>query len=156
MLNPSSARTPKHKGPHRKRDANPEECHLDYQTERQKLNTNSKAHRKSDPTKVKYEGHIRRCKQWMLKFAADEAEAHARFQDALKQGRFNVGEGEVFAGAENMSADPRFLTCLDGPPNEYTPIAIAMYISHECFDKGLSGGTAYSIYSAFLWYYDEM
>ncbi|KAJ3522529.1 hypothetical protein NMY22_g11852 [Coprinellus aureogranulatus] len=156
MPNPSGTRTAKHKGAHRKHKADVECSHFDFETERQRLDENTTAHRKAKETTENYRGHIRRCKEWLRKFAADEEDAQAQFQASLKEGKFSTGEDEAFDGVENISADPRFLSCLDGPPNEFTPIAIAMYISHQCFEKGLSGGTAYSIYSAFLWHYDTL
>ncbi|TEB23418.1 hypothetical protein FA13DRAFT_1757041 [Coprinellus micaceus] len=120
------------------------------------MKANTKAHHKGKNTIKSYEGHIKRGREFLKKFAAEERAAQKAFTEANGQNNTNEGEEEALGGEQNISADPNFVFAFDGPPKPCTPTALALFINWKCFEEDLTGGTAYSIYSAFKWHYDTM
>ncbi|KAJ2917186.1 hypothetical protein MD484_g3266, partial [Candolleomyces efflorescens] len=128
---------------------------IDYSRLDKTIKEKTSCHGTSQRTKKSYEGHIRRAREFLQRFVADEKLAEKMFQAGESHGHTGDGEDEAFGGEENMSMDPEFVDAFTGPPRKCTPTAISMFIGFKCFHENLGSTTAASIHAAFVWHYDN-
>jgi hypothetical protein len=129
---------------------------IDYTVLDKTIKEQTSNHGTSKKTAQNYEGHIRRGREFLKRFVADEELAQKLFRSGEGSSHTGEGEQEAFCGNENVSMDPEFIDAFSGLPKKCTPTAISMFIGYKCFHEKLSGTTASSIHAAFVWHYDYL
>ncbi|EPQ55680.1 hypothetical protein GLOTRDRAFT_128893 [Gloeophyllum trabeum ATCC 11539] len=109
-------------------------------------------------TTIKYQQQANNAQKWLASFFAEEKAAE---REGLVAGLVQPGKGESLAGLEKTESaslfrDPEFQRALDGPPGQYTPTAISMYLVYKCFEQDLKNSTAVQIHAALIREYDQM
>ena len=127
------------------RKAERKSVHQTYSSLKSIANEGKKKHGKSQNTNESYDGYVRRGKEFLAQFVAEDG------CGAL------CGEDENEMPKDNeKSMDPNFHQAFTGSPIECTPSAIAMFMAHKCFTEQKGKATAASIHAAFLRYYTTL
>jgi hypothetical protein len=109
----------------------------------------------SENTTGKYDGYVKRGKEFLASFVEDEGNTEARRKASHVQGLSADGEEEI-EGDNMLQSDPEFCHALDGCPVKSTPQAIAMFLAWKCFEQDNGKSTADGIHAAFVAEYDQM
>lgn len=68
-----------------------------------------------------------------------------------------LDDDEEYLDEDEISLnDPEFRKAFDGRPSKYTPHAIAMILTWECFHQEKGVGTASGIHAAWIKEYDQL
>ncbi|KAJ3845839.1 hypothetical protein EV368DRAFT_90008 [Lentinula lateritia] len=112
---------------------------------RSQMKSNTTAHIRADNTTEQYSQVIQRVRKWLEEFLKVEESAEGCLEDE---------DEDVPVRNEHMASE--FHGCLDGKPNQFTPEAIAMYISWKCYEEGRKLSTGESVHAAFKYYYTHL
>jgi hypothetical protein len=89
----------------------------------------------SKNTKKAYKGHLSRGKKFLEEM---------------------VGQKKASREDGNLINADQLAKAFDNPPNEYSAMALELFLTHKCFNEGLSVSTGQGIHGAFAKYWDEM
>jgi hypothetical protein len=117
--------------------------------------TKKKQYLHSENTTEKYDGYVKRGKEFLQSFFEEESEAEANWKAAADKELSGDGEEEIDED-ENLLRDPEFRNAFNGPPVKSTPQAIAMFLAWKCFEQNNGKSTADGIHAAFIAEYDQM
>lgn len=109
------------------------------------MKSNTTAHIRTDNTTKQYTQVIQQVRKWLEEFLKVEENAGGCLEDE---------DEDVPMRNEEMASE--FHGCLDGKPNQFTPEAIAMYISWKCYEEGRKLSTGESVHAAFKYHYTHL
>ncbi|KAJ3924813.1 MAG: hypothetical protein NXY57DRAFT_1044624, partial [Lentinula lateritia] len=107
--------------------------------------SNTTAHIRADNTTKQYTQVIQRVRKWLEEFLKVEENAEGCLEDE---------DEDISMRNEEMASE--FYGCLEGKPNQFTPEAIAMYISWKCYEEGRKLSTGESVHAAFKYHYTHL
>ena len=114
-------------------------------------------HGKSEQTRNKYSGHVRRGIEFLANFTREEQEAEKNWQNAEDGSNHLSAENENEIPTDiEAQMDPNFNLAFTGPPIRCTPTAIVMFMAHKCFTEERGKSTASAMHAAFLHHYAQM
>lgn len=101
----------------------------------------------SGQTRRKYEGYVRRGREWLAgHFSQDKNSAAPKGLDTDK----------LPSAADDIYGDPDFEKAFNERPNKCSHQALALFISYKCFHQNLKKGTGQGIHAAFKKYWDQL
>lgn len=104
-------------------------------------------------TTGKYEGYIKRGKSLLASIF--EVRDQRRTNDPAAE--LLLEDDEDFMDEDEIHlSDPEFRKAFEGRPSKFTPHAIAMILTWECFHQEKGVGTASGIHAAWIKEYDQM
>ncbi|KAL6304303.1 hypothetical protein BKA93DRAFT_817719 [Sparassis latifolia] len=108
--------------------------------------TGKKDWMQSKSTRNSYDGYIRRGKDFLLELVGKQKASHPG------------GEGGI--GVEDVDGEPvdyeQLQVAFDNPPNQYSALALELFLVEKCFNQNLGELTGNSTYSAFKKYWEMM
>ena len=110
----------------------------------------TQAHRRSENTRVTYDGHVDRVKKWFVEHLQVDIDAMAVGTTVLNDSPL-PGDKEI----EEMRNDPEFLNALERPPNKWSGVVAGLYLSWLVFKRQLTQSTVEGAHAALLRYWDE-
>jgi hypothetical protein len=96
-----------------------------------------KAHMYSQKTDTTYSGHLKRGRTFLAQLVRDDGLGHD-----------NLLEPDT--DAELLSK------AFDNPPNQYSAVALELFLVQRCLKENLGESTAFGIHAAFIRYWDQM
>ncbi|THU95692.1 hypothetical protein K435DRAFT_665894 [Dendrothele bispora CBS 962.96] len=124
--------------------------------------TERRKHSNAGNTNSGYASVRSRTKAWAKEFASKTAteEKEKLFEESQEIVDIMAepeDEDASIAEANKYEKIPDdFATALDGAPTSTTPLVIRLYMYVKCFEEGLGDSTAWSIFSAWKKYYDDL
>jgi hypothetical protein len=118
----------------------------------EEIQANVKKHGKSGGTNTKYDGHLRRAREWVKEYALEQA----RIEASWMENHGNEEEEPENGSSTFTKLSSEYATCLEGPPVECTPEAIVAFMHEKCFREDCGKSTASQIHAAFLRYYNTL
>lgn len=118
--------------------------------------SNTKQYLHSNNTTEKYDGYVKRGKEFLASFVASEDNAEVSWKAQHTQGLSGDGKDEIRVDETILQSDPKFHHAFDGAPIKATPQALTMFLAWKCFEQDNGKSTADGIHAAFIAYYDQM